>query len=137
MGRPRLIPRDSVFWDHVRHILEDLHKAGHSWTDIAGRLHVGKQTLTGFRKHRAEALDAEAVLRLCSEWNQRLTLSGHIIGRADELSSGADVGLTMTMEFDDSFEIRTEPNPSVILVRKPPNRVSYIGVRIAKAGRQS
>ncbi len=38
--------------------------------------------------------------------------------------------LQLQMEFDDSFELRADPLPQVVLRRKPPNRVSYIGIRI-------
>jgi len=38
--------------------------------------------------------------------------------------------LRLSMEFDDNFELQADPAPRAILMRKPPSRVSYIGVRV-------
>jgi DNA-binding Xre family transcriptional regulator len=133
MGRTRLYIRDAAFWDSVRALLEDLHAKGHKWTTIADALGIGKQTLTGFRKGRSPALDAEAVLRICAVWKAPLTFQGHTIrSSADDTQTEALPMLQLQMEFDDSFELRADPIPRAILTRKPPSRVSYIGVRIER-----
>jgi hypothetical protein len=138
MGRPRLRARDVAFWDSVRSLLDGVHAAGHSWTAIADTLGVGKQTLTGFRKRRAEALDAEALLRLCTGWNLPLTFQDQTIRcLADDAEREAVPVLQLQMEFDDSFELRADPTPRAILTRKPPSRVSYIGVRVEQVGKRS
>ena len=43
----------------------------------------------------------------------------------------------LQMEFDDSFELRADPSPRAILTRKPPNRVSYVGIRIERVGEKN
>ena len=127
MGRHRLSAHDDVFWDSVRAQLEAFHAAGQSWTAIARSLGVGKQTLTGFRKRRTPALDAEALLKLCTVLRVPLTFQGQTVRAVDTPEVPT---LQLHMEFDDSFELRADPLPQAILSRKPPNRVSYIGVRI-------
>jgi hypothetical protein len=130
MGRHRVHARDIAFWDAVRSLLEGVHAAGHSWTAIADTLGIGKQTLTGFRKNRTPALDAEALLKLCAVWKVSLTFQDQTIRVVDDTQLNASPTLQLQMEFDDSFELRADPTPRAILTRKPPNRVSYIGVRV-------
>src|SRR5580704_2583133 len=133
MGRARLHNRDAAFWASVRSLLEELHAKGHKWTPIAEAIGIGKQTLTGFRKGRSPALDAEAVLRICTEWHVPLAFRGQTIrSAADDTRTEASPLVQLQMEFDDSFELRADPIPRAILTRKPPSRVSYIGVRIER-----
>jgi hypothetical protein len=97
-----------------------VRSAGHSWTAIADSLGVGKQTLTGFRKRRAPALDAEALLRLCTVWKVPLTFREQTIQcLADDAKPEAVAVLQLQMEFDDSFELRADPTPRAILTRNP------------------
>jgi len=108
----------------VRLLLDQLKTSGtQSWTELAASLGVSKQTLTGFQKGRLAALDAEAVLRLCSRCGLSLGFEGQTI-------SCGDPTLHLTMEFDDSFQSGGTASPSVLLMRKPAGRVSYIGVRV-------
>ena len=124
MSRPRIQSRDAEFWNSVRSLLDQAKAASEqNWTEIATELGVSKQRLTGFRKGRIDALDAEAVLRLCSRCNLTLRFEGRIIGSFNP-------ALRLTMEFDEDFEIAMMPTPSAVLTRKPPGRVSYIGVRV-------
>lgn len=136
MGRTRLFVHDDAFWDSVRAQLEALHAGGESWTAIARSLGIGKQTLTGFRKHRTAALDAEALLKLCTVLKVPLTFQGQTV-RAVGDDTQESPTLQLQMEFDDSFELRADPLPQAVLVRKPPNRVSYIGVRIEQIPKKS
>jgi len=109
----------------VRLLLDQLKDSGlQSWTDIASSLGLTKQTLTGFRKKRILALEAEAVLRLCSRFGQSLQFEGQAIGSTNPPT------LRLTMEFDESFQLAGNPKPSAVWARKPPGRVSYIGVRV-------
>jgi hypothetical protein len=138
MGRSRLHNRDEVFWESVRSHLENVHAAGQSWTAIANALGVGKQTLTGFQKRRSPALDAEAVLRLCTIFDLSLTFQNQSIRSVlEDVQIQEEPVLRLEMEFDGSFELRSDPTPRAILTRKPPNRASYIGVRIERVGRGS
>jgi hypothetical protein len=131
MGRCRLRDHDAAFWDSVRSLLEGVHAAGHRWTAIAEALGIGKQTLTGFRKHRTPALDAEALLRLCAVWKVPLVFQDQTIRCvADDTQTDASPTMQLQIEFDDSFELSADPTPRAILTRKPPNRVSYIGIRV-------
>jgi hypothetical protein len=115
--------------------LENVHASGQSWTAIANVLGVGKQTLTGFQMRRAPALDAEAVLRLCTTLKLSLSFENQTIRSVlEETQIQAEPVLRLEMEFDDSFELRSDPTPRAILTRKPPNRASYIGVRIERVG---
>jgi hypothetical protein len=137
MGRPRRHARDTAFWDSVRSLLERVHAEGHSWTAIANTLGVGKQTLTGFLKRRAPALDAEAMLRMCTAWKLPLNFQNQTIACSAENALGKDssvLQLQLQMDFDDSFELRADPTPRAILTRKPPSRVSYIGISIKHVG---
>jgi DNA-binding Xre family transcriptional regulator len=111
----------------VRLLLDQLKTSGtQSWTELADSLGVSKQTLTGFQKGRLAALDAEAVLRLCSRCDLSLGFEGKTIGCGDPMPH-------LTMEFDDNFQSLGTAPPSVLLTRKPPGRVSYIGVRFEQA----
>lgn len=84
----------------MRSILDQLKTSGsQSWTELAASLGVSKQTLTGFQKGRLAALDAEAVLRLCSRCGVSLGFEGQTI-------SCGDPTLYLTMEFDDSRRYR-------------------------------
>ena len=131
MGRPRIHARDVAFWESVRSLLEGVHATGQSWTAIAEALGVGKQTLTGFRKHRTPALDAEALLRLCAIWKVPLMFQDQTIRCVgDGTHPDASPSLHLQMDFDDSFELLADPTPRAIVTRKPPSRVSYIGVRL-------
>jgi hypothetical protein len=124
MGRPRIQQRDAPFWDSIRSLLGELKiSETKNWTQIAFFLGVSKQTLTGFRKKRIPALDAEAVLRLCSRCDLSLTFEGQTI-------SCSNPTLRLTMEFDESFHLEATPKPSITLTRKPPGRVTFIGVRL-------
>jgi len=137
MGRPRLFIHDVAFWDSVRSRLESIHSAGQSWTAIAAVLGVGKQTLTGFRKRRTPALDAEALLKLCVVWRVPLTFKDQIIRCVTDDIPLQTSTFQLQMEFDDSFELRADPSPRAILTRKPPNRVSYVGIRIERVGEKN
>ncbi len=120
----------------MRSLLETVHAAGHSWTEIAAALGVGKQTLSGFRKHRTPALDAEALLKLCAVWKVPLNFQDQTIRCVSGDAQPETSTLQLQMEFDDSFELRADPIPRAVLTRKPPNRVSYIGVRIEQVGKK-
>jgi hypothetical protein len=138
MGRPKLYPHDRMFWDSVRATLDSVHSTGHTWTTIAEVLGVGKQTLTGFRKGRVPALEAEALLKLCLNWKVPLTFRDQMIqcGVGGSQPDAAD-GLQLRMEFDDSFELEVGSTPRAILTRKPPDRVSYVGIRIERLSKKS
>jgi DNA-binding Xre family transcriptional regulator len=124
MGRTRIQPRDLVFWDSIRSLLDQVRRSGEqNWTELAASLGVSKQTLTGFRKGRIPALDAEVVLRLCLRCNVPLGFEGQTI-------SCGNPTLRLVMEFDDSFQHGETATPSATLTRKPAGRVSYIGVRV-------
>jgi hypothetical protein len=134
MGRHRLFIRDVEFWDSVRSKLDEVHAAGHSWTAIAARLEVGKQTLTGFLKRRTPCLEAEALLKLCVAWNVPLTFQDRTIRCVADGQS--EPSLQLQMEFDDSFELRADPMPQAILTRKPVDRASYIAVRVEQVSKK-
>jgi len=129
MGRPRLYPRDADFWESVRARLDEIHESGTSWIVLAETLGVSKQTLTGFRKRRSPALEAEALLNLCAVLKVPLLFKNETI-RCVVAPSDEQPGLELQMEFDDSFELRADPTPRAILTRKPPSRASYIGIRV-------
>jgi len=112
-----------------------LHADGNSWTAVADALGISKQMLTGFLKGRATALDAEAILRMCTTWKLPLTFDNQTIScSTGSIQVEDSPALRLEMEFDDSFELQADPTPRAILTRKPPNRVSYIGIRIKHVG---
>jgi hypothetical protein len=124
LSRPRIQSRDGEFWNSIRLLIDEAKVSGRqNWTELATSLGVSKQRLTGFRKGRIVALDAESVLRLCSRCGLSLTFEGKIIAPSSPT-------LRLTMEFDESFQLAAAPTPSAVLTRKPPGRVSYIGVRV-------
>jgi len=123
-----------AFWDSVRSLLNDLNAAGNSWTAIAAGLGISKQTLTGFRNKRSPALDAEALLRLCTVWKMPLMFREQTVRCVGEVESEAPAVLQLQMEFDDSFELLADPTPRAILTRKPPSKVSYVGIRVEQIG---
>jgi DNA-binding Xre family transcriptional regulator len=124
MSRPRIQSRDLTFWNSVRSLLDQMKISGkQNWTEIAASLGVSKQTLTGFRKGRIAALDAEAVLRLCSRCSVSLGFEGQTI-------SCGNPTLRLTMEFDDTFQSGETATPSAILTQKAAGLISYIGVRV-------
>lgn len=128
MSRPRIQPRDEGFWDAIRLLLDEAKGSGpQNWSDIADTLGLSKQALTAFRKRRKPALDAEAVLRLCTRFHRSLAFEGQTI-------CSNDPEVNLSVEFDDSFQIaahRSSPGVAVT-TRKPPGRVSFIGVRIER-----
>ena len=125
MGRPRLYPRDADFWESVRSRLDEIHASGTTWIVIAATLGISKQALSAFCKRRSPALEAEALLNLCAVLKVPLLFKNETIRCV-----GEDLGMQLQMEFDDSFELRADPNPRAILTRKPPSRASYIGIRV-------
>jgi DNA-binding Xre family transcriptional regulator len=133
MGRPRLYPRDAEFWESVRSRLDEIHATGTSWIVVAKTLGISKQALSAFRKRRSPALEAEALLNLCAVLKVPLLFKNETI----RCVADDDLGLQLQMEFDDSFELRADPNPRAILTRKPPSRASYIGIRVEQVPAKS
>ena len=79
---------------------------------IAGTLGIGKQTLTGFLKKRCPALDAEATLKICASYKLPLNFQNQAIVCSNEVGPGEDPAvLQLQMDFDDSFELLSNPTP--------------------------